>query len=281
MNRLCISAVVIASLGACSEDVEVGSQAPEEVDGCDGVQVLRLAGQVLDIDGAVPAQPNYTLCAGACVRGQLEDDGTFELETDFCFLRNPPLTRPVFIYHGVGEYTDLYVDFVPPEADVLEEHVFAKPIRVVSRDDMVLTTIAEGQAGVLDDGKGFVLRFDSAAPPFGRDKIGVRRLIKEEWPDLPGIGSLTALYATLPEGVHFDVPAAVEFPNSEGLEPGSFVEIVAIGTIDTPNVFGGTVGPVATGVVTDDGASIVLVEGEGLDALTWVGYRPRVGGCCG
>lgn len=240
---------------------------------CDGVRVPSMSGQVLDVFGDPPTTKVFTLCGNACLRGDLNADGTFLLENNFCFAEIPPLTRPIFIFHGIGQYTDLYYDFVPPGETVVEAS-FPEPLYVVPLTAMASVQVTPAYAQSLTDGNGFELTFDAGAAslPLGRDSIAVWRLAPEHFPPVVGAETLTALYATAPDETIFDPPAQLRFPNTTNLSPGTVVEIMAIGNVSMDGVYAGTLGRVDTGHVDMDGTTIS--SDNGVEVLGWLGYRP-------
>ena len=253
--------------------IDAGTKEP---DLCKGYQVLRMSGRVLDINGNVPGLRVFTLCGNACLRGDLADDGTFVFENDFCFRSVPPLTRPVFIYHGGDGYTDLYFDFVPKTPPtVVRSHVFERTFYTVPVSEMATVQHDATAAQTLRDGNGFELSFEpgAALPPIGAETFGVKQLMPEHYPAIEGMDTVVALYAFAPASTTFDPPARVQFPNHDGLAPGTVVEIVAVGDFATEDVFAGTLGRVAMGSDSGDGARIELDAGEGIRVLTPLGYR--------
>lgn len=244
----------------------------------DGIQVLHLEGRVLDVHGQPPTQRRFTFCGNACLIGELEADGTFSFDNDFCFARTPPLTRPVFIYHGLDAYSELYFDFVPDTGGAvrIDSVVFEETFRAMPLADMAQVP-RTGAMTTLDDGAGFTLTFDDATaePPFGVEKWGVAELDADDYPNIEGAEELVALYAVYHVSATFDPPATVVFPNHANLPPGTPIDVMQVGDFATEGVYAGTLGKTASAVVSADGASIELEPGEGIRVLTPIGYRPR------
>ena len=253
------------------------AQATDAEAPCDGIRVRHLAGQVLDVHGNPPGSLLYTVCGSACVRGELNADGSFVFDKNWCYSPVGPLPRPVFIYHGLHADSDLYVDFVmPAERDV--SFTFAAPLHVVPLAEMAVVPVDPdaGTTLTLADGKGFELTFAASSVDLGfSDSVAVGVVPNNVYPPIPGTDQLLALYAMHPSEVVFTVPAAVTFPNVTKLAPGSPVEIMIIGSAPGANgPYPGTLDKVATGKVSEDGARIVSDPGQGLSSVSWVGYRP-------
>jgi len=259
--------------GADAGAVEDAGGGPES---CEGTWIGRVRGTVLELDGSPTEAPRvYTICGNACLYREVGDDGTFDDAIDFCFPPGDPLHTPVFIFHGLGRYTDLYLDFVPDGSNREDDTLFEQPFIVAPIESMSSLTIDTTVAQTLADGAGFELTFEPGAiePPPGRERIAVRRMDRASWSAWPTLGEMTAMYALLPDDTIFHTPASVRFPNDEGLAPDTPVEILGLGNVETGAPYAGNWGRVALGHVLSDGSAIVLDDGEGLEALTWLGYR--------
>lgn len=241
---------------------------------CKGTFVGKVSGQILDTNGEVPSARRFTVCGNACLLGELDDDGRFEMDAQFCFDSQPPLYRPIFIYHGIAQYSDLHVDFVPAGTTRLPAYEFAQTLRVLPAS--LMTEARPGEDGfIIADGEGFEVRADVGATelPLGWESAQVGAMGADFWPPNTQGEDLIALYATGVEGTRFDPPASVRFPNETGLPAGTPVEIVAIGDVGLGAPYAGTVGGVARGTVSLDGGFVVTDDDSGISALTWLGYR--------
>jgi hypothetical protein len=229
---------------------------------------------VLDIHGNPPKGRLFTICGSACVRGDMAEDGTFVFDKDYCFKKLPPLTRPVFFYHGADAYSDLAYDFVPADATVVDAQ-FDKTLYVVAVEEMTKLTVNPEVAQTLSDSAGFELSFQAGTVDLGfAEWIAVKEVPKDKYPPIAGVETLAALYALHPGEVTFTAPAKVMFPNTTKLASGSAVDIFVISSgVGDVGPYPGTLGRVAGGLVTADGASIVSNEGEGLMNIAWAGYR--------
>jgi hypothetical protein len=70
------------------------------------------------------------------------------------------------------------------------------------------------------------------------------------------------------------VGARIVFDNDAELPSGTSVELLALGSYLHPEgVTPAAFEPVATGVVSTDGARIEMADGEHVDLLTWIGIR--------
>lgn len=265
-------AEVAADTGGIVDATGEDGGSPED---CVGTWVGHVSGQVLDIHGAPPTLPAvYTICGNACLFRELSEDGSFDDDINFCYRSGEPLPRPVFIYHGLGRYSDLYYDFIPPGTTRIDEFHF-DGLYVAPVAEMSTLTVDLEADQLLSDGEGFELSYEAGAiePAALREEIGVLEMPADRYPPHDGAASLIALYAIFPDDSLFHTPATVRFPNHDGLAPGTAVEIMGLGNVESGEPYAGTFGRVAVGRVDPEGTAIVLDEGEGLSTLTWLGYR--------
>jgi hypothetical protein len=236
------------------------------------VFVTHVSGKVENMDGTPVKGGVYSICGSVCLNLNLTSAGTFVFAQERCFSKEGLLTRPFFIYHGTGEQLEVFFDFVDPEATVVDNAVlptlFTMPLASMSS----ITFNASGQ-NVLSDGTGFELTFNGPDTDFPLDltKTGVKAVAPEHRPPLPGMESVEGLWATYPADVIFKKPAVLKLPNTAGLAPGTMVEIVEIGITVTTTPYPGSMEKVDDGKVSDDGTSIVSVNG--VNSLGWFGYR--------
>ncbi|MEM9194554.1 MAG: hypothetical protein AAGF12_35580 [Myxococcota bacterium] len=97
---------------------------------------------------------------------------------------------------------------------------------------------------------------------------------------LEGTTDLTALYAFGLEGRVIGTPFPIRFPNTEGLAPGTEVDLLILGGLDTQRPDGtyieeADIEPFGRATVSDDGRWVASDLDAGLPYFSWVGYRPR------
>ncbi|MEM9695942.1 MAG: hypothetical protein AAGA56_25585 [Myxococcota bacterium] len=155
---------------------------------------------------------------------------------------------------------------------------------VALQDDMGAPAQELSSNGVeLSVPEGTYLELDFEDVVLGNRRFRARdvptELLRQFAPD----DNLTALWAFYPfEAAFRPGPSTAEFarvgmsfPNPSDLAAGTSVEILSHGSFLYPDI----VTPaafevVATATVSEDGRRIVIDEGEGIEVLTWVGYRP-------
>lgn len=95
-----------------------------------------------------------------------------------------------------------------------------------------------------------------------------------------GLAGLAGLYAFGDEGTVEGGTFALRIPNTTGLAPGSAVELLVLGGLETLLADGTPVpeadlGAFGSATVSADGATIASDPGSGLPHFTWLAYRPR------
>ena len=290
MTKLSMLGVLVVASGCSSKttDSAVPDAGDSRVDPstlpCDGVFVGHVTGNVFDVQGNPPAPPAApTICGSACVAGKLAPDGTFSVTPKYCYKSSDIYyPTPVVIFHGVPDYANVVVDFVPVGTRHIDELALTTPIITMKMVGLPRVKVDKTQPIALDDGQGFSLsaQAGSIEMPLTTDSIVVGPADLSRFPLGPGKGgeTLTALYALMPDETAVTPPATVRFPNTKKLTAGAAVELVAIGNLVTTKLFKpGTLGIIGSGRVTGDGAYVESVPGTdtGLITLGWIGYRPK------
>lgn len=242
------------------------------------VCVRRVEGRVTDLDGAPLGGRPITVCGPACFIAVTAADGSFRVDVGDWI--------DVAIYsvqaHGRPDYASVYVPLAAPasgvsrlpEAMALPRYASPGPELpdgaaggTISSDDVTLT-IAPDTRLELD-------LEDVDLGPLGR-RLRVAAVPVERAPAALVEAAPTALYALAPFALLASRPIAVTLPNRSRLPAGAAVEFIALGVEPfTPPINAGLAVVAATGRVSDDGASVRTTPGEGLRALSWIGYRPR------
>lgn len=257
--------------------------------GEDGVFVGQVSGRVLDTTGNPPTAHDVTVCGSACIRGKLNDDGTFAVTPSFCFRHGDFYPVPVFIFHGHPAYANVVVDFVPHDAKHLDTLAVEPIIYTVSTAGFAKATLDNAAPFALADATGFSLSAvaGAIALPYVEEPIVAAGPVDLAFFPLgkgKGGETLTALYAIVPDEAEIHPPATVRFPNAAKLAPGTPVELLAIGNLVTAKkpppetLRPGTLGVIGTGRVSADGAFVESVPGTdtGLMTTGWIGYRPKL-----
>lgn len=130
------------------------------------------------------------------------------------------------------------------------------------------------------DTPGFQMTLPTGAATFvdgsKEGQVQVTRVNRDKVPMAPPNGSLPRMaFSIQPPTVHFDPPAPIRFPNTEGGRPG---EIITIFSFDHDV---GSFVAVGTAQVSEDGAFIVSEKGQGIVKGGWHLVLPGPGeGTC-
>ncbi len=247
-----------------------------ETDGDTCVSVGTVTGQVLDQDGNPPSTKTITVCGDACLYGELASDGTFSMEVNHCYGKSAFYGVPVMIYHGWPEYADVTVKIVPDgmtDVPVADTGV----LTTVATSSMSKYAYSEQVAETFTDGAGFSVDVGDCElelPAFQED-VYVGAVALDDFPLGTPPPELVGLYFVAPDNSYFTAPAAVRFPNTTQLAPGTPVELMALGNMGTTTVIeAGTFDVIGTGRVSDDGMYVESLPGmdSGLSTLGWIGY---------
>jgi hypothetical protein len=290
MRVSCLSVVaVLCSCGGSARITEIADSVdtapterlpPRDVDPrdtCNGTRVERLSGQVLGADGNPLPSGRFSICGNVCVFSELADDGTFSVSPGSqCWWKEPPLVRPFFHFFDDADHTELSIDFAEPGVSPVPATTLATAY-VPRVADMHVVDVNGDEELQFTDGAGFSLSAPAGSIDFGFGKparLGAARVAPDRAPPIPGSEALLAVYATWPGDSGFVSPARAVFPNDSGLEPGTALDVMILGSYLTAEiVYPGRWGRVAGATVNAAGDAIEMDEGAGLDFLTWIALR--------
>jgi hypothetical protein len=169
---------------------------------------------------------------------------------------------------------------IPGANNTLETPIFMLPIDVTR--GMFVDEVTGGTL-TLPELPGFSLTVQPGSATFpGGSRTGtvsVTAVHADKMPMTPGFGQQPRFIVTIqPPGVHFDPPAAISFPNVDGLVPGEITEMYS---------FDHDIGQfvsIGTGSVTPDGTTLRSDAGVGIIKGGWhCNGNPPPGGtanCC-
>jgi hypothetical protein len=193
-----------------------------------------------------------------------------------------PVTKPAFKYGDGLRYGELAL-LLPEAEDGLDLGTLYLPAlpAVGARIEPGMPATSGGATLTLpDDG---VVTLEAFAPYDTPENQAFRaaELPPARFPDgLDHGAELERIFTLAPLGAELCPPAALSLPNSAGWEAGTEVEFLlqgfGVGLIEGDQPFApyGEWQPIGTGVVTDDGDTLVLTEG-GLPIISNVGVRRR------
>lgn len=219
----------------------------------------ELSGLVMSADGALVVGGPTQLCASACFASSTDAQGAFDYPSvppgDYKLEVRGPAYDPRF-FSPVAFRLTLGA----------EHKALTDPVILPETGSGV--PLGEGFAFVPVDAE-LSLGLDASALtlPSGTNLpyVAGLRVQPASWPPYPNSGALTALWALNPFGAISASPIAIRITNTFGLAAGSAVDLV---TVDLET---GALGRFAGGKVSDDGAVIESLAGEGLPAIGWLG----------
>ncbi len=246
----------------------------------DQYYVGRITGTLLDYTGRPVPEAQVALCGTACIPGETDRSGRFDVRADACFGTSSEYAHGMALsYSGFDLRPDVYFDFNPDDVRHMGEVHFNRPFYLSSfgPGGRVAAPPRVTQAVQLANDRGFALTVVPSTIEYPLSSTDeVVRVVQIPLSKLPPYTgpSPVVMYAISPADATLRVPAPVEFPNTLGLAPGVEVEIVAVGnhaSAGMPPV--GVLGPIDVGRVSPDGRRVVARSG--LRFFGTVGYRTR------
>ena len=270
--------------GATTQQLPVDSfvaiEAPREAPPCrpDQYYVGRLMGRLLDYRGRPVARGQVSVCGTACIPGETDADGYFDVLADACFGASSEYAHGVaFSFTGLDARPDVFYDFNRHDARQMGTVRFLRPIYVsdYTAGGRAPAPPRVQQAMRLVNDRGFALTVVPSTLEYPLSAVDeVVRVVQVPLSKLPPYegASPVVMYAISPSDTTLGAPAPVEFPNTVGLAPGTLVEVVAVGnhaSAGNPPV--GVLGAIDVGRVSPDGQRVVAQSG--LRFFGTVGYR--------
>ena len=152
-----------------------------------------------------------------------------------------------------------------------------RPIFLPAMDELGQTPVGPDRAGLVErsDLPGLRLEIEAGSAHFGDgSSSGIVQIIPvnfEKIPmPLPDGGFTSMVFSIQPAHVTFDPPARIRLPNSDGLEPGTLVDLMSF------NHDVGRYVIVGTAQVSEDGSSIKSGPGQGVVHGGWHATPARV-----
>lgn len=234
------------------------------------VEFEAVLGTVVTVDGDPVANDAIQVCGiNLCLYGDTDGTGTVAVPQG-----NTPLDVPVFkvgdglsrarigypVPEGGGE-----IEMEGTTIDLVDSETTLEGGAVAEADGVILT-IAEGAGVGLNT-------FDF--PDCGQDTLRAAVVPAGSIDVIAPDQDFVALVGLGPNETIFCPAAGLSIPNDTDLEAGTEVEFVQQ-SLETGQFFGayGQWEQVAVGRVSDDGASFVTDDGEGIPILTTTGVRP-------
>ncbi len=229
-----------------------------------------VAGTVTTVDGEPVAADAVQVCGiNLCLYGETDESG------EVLVAQGPtPLDVPIFkagdgldrakigypVPPGGGE-----IEISATTIDLVDSGTAMEAGAEADADGVVLTIADAGLVGLN------ILEFGDPGQDTFRAAVIPAAFIDLVAPDQ----GFVAVVGLGPHETIFCPPAGLSIPNDADLEPGTEVEFVQQG-LETGQYFVdyGQWGQVATGHVSDDGATITTDDGQGIPIISAIGVRP-------
>jgi hypothetical protein len=226
-----------------------------------------------------------SVCGPTCFAGELSPTGDFAVAIG----QRLDLDQYSVLLHGRPRYAGFYFPVPEPDQRVLELgtlRAFALPTRGATLPAATDAPVAVAHEGVeLQVPAGAELQRDFESLSAGEldADFRVRLLEPDEFAGLGAIPVHAALVVAfapfesqfLTDSGNSRARLGLALPNTPEAAPGTGFELHALGSYLYPDyVAPARFEPVATALVSDDGARIETRPGEGIELLTWIALVP-------